>query len=178
MAIIVVEGIDRVGKTTLVNSMVDWFSYEPQLKFNVFKHDSDVFGYEDMDSDNETDKMIQLIEMVELCDGNIIFDRFHLSEFVYGMCERDYMFSQAYRNMLLVDDKLKKCGAVMVYVKPTSISWSSAQHGMSLAKHNMLMEAAFGDSDMKKVETDFDCIQDDEKREDLIRHVRDRLTDM
>lgn len=178
MSIIVVEGIDRVGKSTLANAICDWHEYDSHGRFHVFKHDNGMFDYKDMDNNNETDKMFQLIEMVKLFSGNVIFDRFHLSEFVYGLCEREYKFSTAYNNMLLIDDMLEKLGAVLVYVKPTSLLWSSQKHGKSLDKHNMLMEAAFNDSSMKKVVTDFKSISDDNRREDLIYQIRDRLTDV
>lgn len=178
MSIIVVEGIDRVGKTTLVNAIRNWFEYDPYAYFRVFKHDGEMFNYDAMDNANETDKMYQLIEMAELCGGNVIFDRFHLSEFVYGICNRNYRFSQAYDNMLLIDSILEKYHSVLVYAKPTSLEWSSAQHGSSLYKHNMLMDAAFNDSTMKKISTDFNTICDETKCDSLLRDIRDLLTEV
>lgn len=178
MSIIVVEGIDRVGKTTLVNRIVNWFETDPYIKFNVFKHKESYFPYEKMDSHNEADKMLQLIEMVELCNGNVIFDRFHLSEFVYGICNRNYSFKTAYLNRSIVDDMLCRAGAVLAYVKPTSVVQSSVWHGSDLTMHDKLMQASFCDSDMKKIETDFDEIQDDERCNEVIETIRDLLTEV
>ena len=178
MNIIVVEGIDRVGKTTLVNRVASWFENDPYIKFNVFKHNESYFSYDKMDSANETDKMLQLIEMIELCNGNIIFDRFHLSEFAYGVCNRGYSFKEAYLNRNLVDDMLCRVGAVLVYVKPTSVTWSSSMHGGDLAMHDALMQASFEDSDMKKISTDFNEIQDDARCDLLVSSIRDLLTEV
>lgn len=178
MGIIVVEGIDRVGKTTLVNRIKDWFEFDPYMKFEVFKHNESHFSYDKMDSANETDKMLQLIEMVELCNGNIIFDRFHLSEFVYGLCGRNYSFREAYLNRNLIDDALCRVGAVLVYVEPTSLTWSSSKHGADLSMHDELMRASFDDSDMKKTTTDFNEIQDDEQCNKLIEVIRDLLMEV
>lgn len=178
MAIIVVEGIDRVGKTTLVNRIKDYFEYDPYLKFDIFKHDESLFSYDKMDNDNETDKMVQLIEMVDICGGNIIFDRFHLSEFVYGVCERNYSFRDAYMNRILVDDMLCRVGAVLVYVAPTSVVWSSSKHGSDLNMHDKLMRASFEDSGMKKIMTSFDKFRDDTSCERLIYEIRDALTEV
>lgn len=178
MNIIVVEGIDRVGKTTLVNRLCDWYDYDPYMKFNVFKHAESHFPYDKMDSDNETDKMLQLIDMVKTCDGNVIFDRFHLSEFVYGICNRDYKFSTAYMNRGVIDNALVERGAVLLYVVPTSVTWSSNQHGSDLYMHNELMQASFEDSGMKKLATGFAEIEDDKRFDALAMRVRDMLTEV
>ena len=85
--IIVVEGIDRVGKTTLCNKIKEMTGYE------IFKHSGN-FDYKRMDNDNETDKMLQVLKIAEIGKANIIFDRFHFSDFCYGTIERDYNILQ------------------------------------------------------------------------------------
>ena len=84
--LIIVEGIDRVGKTTLCNMLKD------KLGFKIYKHKNNNFNYSKMDNDNETDKMLQLLDLYEQIgsDVNIVFDRFHWSDFVYGKIERNY----------------------------------------------------------------------------------------
>lgn len=178
MSIIIVEGIDRVGKTTLVKKIEEWFETDPWLKFRTFKHHESVVQYDKMDNDNETDKMLQLVEMVELCSGNVIFDRFHMSDFAYGLCDRKYGYLKACFNIRLLDDALCNAGAVLVYVKPTSLDESSSKHGNDLKAHDMLMDVAFKMSDMKKICTDFNEINDESECERLINDIRELLTEV
>ena len=51
--IIIVEGIDRVGKTTLCEKL------NKELKIPIYKHKNNQFYYNLMDNKNETDKMLQ-----------------------------------------------------------------------------------------------------------------------
>lgn len=170
--IVIVEGIDRVGKTTLCNKIHELNNIP------VFKHSNESFDYSKMDNDNETDKMLQLVELISITKSDIIFDRFHLSEFVYGVCERNYSFRDAYMNRILVDDMLCRVGAVLVYVEPVSVAWSSNKHGSNLNIHDKLMKASFEDSNMKKIVTSFDKFKDDVECEKLIYEIRDFLTEV
>ncbi len=145
--IIIVEGIDRVGKTTLCN------------KFNIpiYKHKRS--NYSEMKNDIETDIMLQLIDLYKLLGGNIIFDRFHLSDFVYGVLERNYSLSDADNNFKQIESELKD-NAILIYIEPTDIEWSSAKHGSDLTAHHQLMELLFHNSILKKYNCTFDTIDD------------------
>lgn len=162
MAIIVVEGIDRVGKTTIANMIRNNLNIEPRLKFKLFKHDESFISYDQMDSDNEADKMSQLLTIAETFNNDIMFDRFHLSDFVYGVVNRGYKFRNAYNNMLSIDNRLSQMQSVLVYVRPVSLKRSSDEHGSSLEMHHRLMEAAFEDSFMNKIEVDYNVVKDEE----------------
>lgn len=132
--IIVVEGIDRVGKTTLCNKL------SKELNIPIYKHDIKVCDYDKMDNINETDKMLQLLDMVDLLDGDIIFDRLHFSESAYGIVERHYDVTAAYDNFKLIDDRLSKLNALLVFVHPTDVYRSSKEHGLDLTQHLSYME--------------------------------------
>ena len=135
--LIIVEGIDRVGKTTLCNMLKD------KLGFKIYKHKNDNFNYSKMDNDNETDKMLQLLDLYEQIgsDVNIVFDRFHWSDFVYGKIERNYNEDKA--------------------VQPTNLCESSKQHGRNLYMYNRSMEACFkcSKSIIREVMTDYTGLQ-------------------
>lgn len=148
--IVVVEGIDRVGKTTLCNKLSKTFGYK------VFKHDGSEFDYSLMDNTNETDKMYQLIELMKLTGGDIIFDRFHLSEFAYGVVNRFYDVNKAYENMLFIDDVLSKTESLLIKVKPVDIKRSSEEHGVDLTLYNGLIETGYEASKMHKCEATYD----------------------
>lgn len=128
--IIIVEGIDRVGKTTLCNKISE------ELNVPIYKHIGD-FSYHRMDNDNETDKMLQIIEVCRLTDSSIIFDRFHLTDFVYGEIERNYNIDKATQNFKEIDDMLSKMEDVfLIEVLPTDIKRSSKEHGKDLSIYN------------------------------------------
>lgn len=131
--IIVVDGIDRVGKTTLCNKLSEY------LDFPIYKHDESCFDYSKMDNDNETDKMIQLIELAEVTNSDIIFDRFHLSDCAYGVLERRYDYTKALQNFSKIDAKLSEVGALVIYVYPENLQKSSSEHGKDLSMHFFLM---------------------------------------
>lgn len=162
MSIIVVEGIDRVGKTTIANKIRIESEFDQFTKFQMYKHDESFVSYDKMDTDNEADKMAQLLTMADMFNCNVLFDRFHLSDFVYGVVDRGYKFSDAYNNMRAIDVMLSDMNSVLVYVKPTDLKMSSDEHGSDLTKHDGLMTAAFHDSLMNKIEVDYNVVKDEE----------------
>lgn len=124
--IIIVEGIDRVGKTTLCNKLKEEFNIP------VYKNKG-IIQYNKMDNTEETDKMLKLIDLCNLTNSSIIFDRFYLSDFVYGMLERNYNIDVAVDNFRKVDNSLLEIDDVfLIYILPTDIEESSKQHGKDL----------------------------------------------
>ena len=176
MSIIVVEGIDRVGKTTIANKIQVETELDPFMKFTTYKHDESFVSYGKMDTDNEADKMAQLLTMANMFNCNVLFDRFHLSDFVYGVVGRGYKFSDAYRNMRAIDTTLSDMDSVLVYVKPKDLKRSSDEHGSDLTMHDRLMDAAFNDSLMNKIEVDYGVVENDEyfncMMDDIWRYVK------
>lgn len=129
--IIIVEGIDRVGKTTLCEKL------HSSLNIPVYKHIGP-FKYTKMDNDNETDQLLQLLQMCKLQKNFVIFDRLHLTDYVYGIIERNYNVIKAEENFKLLDDFIKDnfSDAVLLLVLPTDINKSSEKHGKDLINHN------------------------------------------
>lgn len=176
MSIIVVEGIDRVGKTTIANKIQAESEFDQSMKFQAYKHDESFVSYDKMDTDNEADKMAQLLTMADMFNCNVLFDRFHLSDFVYGLVGRGYKFSDAYSNMQAIDTMLADMNSVLVYVKPVDLKRSSEEHGSDLTMHDRLMDAAFNDSSMNKIEVNYDVVEDkdyfDCMMNDIWRYVK------
>lgn len=154
--IIIVEGIDRVGKTTLVNRI------QKATGFTVY-HDNNVFGVNKMDNENETDKMLKMLEVYKVGKPGIIFDRFHWTDFVYGCLQRNYSFTRALENKDLIETELRVLKAVIVLVKPTDIEESSLQHGSDLSRHEQLFELLFSESRLDKLSCTYDTIYDAQK---------------
>lgn len=138
--IVIVEGVDRVGKSTFIEKFV-----KKADGFKPFKHKPSDFHYQDMDNENETDKMLQLLEMVKLLDGNVVFDRFHLSNLVYGFIDRDYNpFTAAYSAASIDTRIIELFGddALLVYVRPEDLNRSSKEHGSDLSEYLESMDIA------------------------------------
>lgn len=137
--LVIVEGIDRVGKTTLCNMLKD------ELGFKIYKHKNENFDYSKMDNDNETDKMLQLLDLYKQIgnDANIVFDRFHWSDYVYGTIERKYNEDKAIENLHEITKKLAMLNALIVFIEPTDLIESSKKHGKNLSLYNLKMETCF-----------------------------------
>lgn len=149
--LIIVEGIDRVGKSTLVNKIQEATGF-------VTYHDDSGFCLDKMDNDNETDKMLKMLQIYNLRKPGIIFDRFHWTDFVYGCLQRNYPFERALENKDRIEEKLIALDAVIVLVKPTDIEESSQQHGRDLSRHEQLFEFLFRESKLKKRDCVYDTI--------------------
>lgn len=157
--IIIVEGIDRVGKTTLVTKLKE------QLRFSVYE--SPITDGEERTQEIETAKLKAALSFIRICKkDNIILDRFHLSELVYGSIERGYFNNEC----LEIDKELSKLGnCILIYVKPTNINESIEKHGSSLIQHYEKFNKLFSISRMEKIECDFYSL------ESAIEKVKDAM---
>lgn len=116
--ILIVEGIDKIGKTLLIKKLLG----ESFCKdFSVFNDlGKSVMQPHYFDNSNETDKMLKIISMVDLIgrDKNIIFDRFYWSDFSYGLIRRYYDFEQAISYFHKIDDLLYELQTKIIYMSP------------------------------------------------------------
>lgn len=155
--IIIVDGIDRVGKTTLCNLLSESLDY-PISKDDVryaLTYDDMLIGTE------KNNTFVNLIE--QGCLKNIIFDRFHFTEFTYGVIERGYINTF----MIDIDKRLSNLNVLLILVKPTDVNFSSNEHGKSLNKHNAVFNALFECSQIKnKIVTDYT------KFDETVKYVR------
>lgn len=151
--LIIVEGIDRVGKTTLINLI------HKKINFPIYRHIGER-DFNKIDNEVETDKFMQILEICKLSESNIIFDRFHWSDFVYGCLQRNYDEVNAVINKSVVEDFLQELHAVIILVKPTDIVSSSKQHGIDLTKHEQLFEHVFDNSSLNKFACTYENLDD------------------
>lgn len=137
--VIVVEGIDRVGKTTLCEKL------SKKIRYPLYKKDREGEGVDlhNIDIDREIanaymtyGNAMGIAQMVNngFAD-NFIFDRFQWTESVYGLVDRKsqeapYLMSLVEKEMERVPDKW-----LMVYVKPSDINRSIKEHGSDLVVH-------------------------------------------
>lgn len=132
--IVIVEGVDRAGKTTVANAL------SRALNIPVFRNKEFFNGVDGRwrDSCSEIEKINLMVNMVEALDADVIFDRLHLSEFVYGFVERGYINN----NVWEIDYRLSSLGVIVVHVKPYDLDSSSLLHGKDLSEHEALFEFA------------------------------------
>lgn len=138
--IIIVDGIDKVGKTTLCKLLSKEFG------LNISKDDTRYFGsHSNIDINTEKDNtFVNLIE--QGCLDNVVFDRFHMTEYVYSKVER----GKENKYMLDIDERLSKQDVIMILVFPVDINWSSRMHGSDLSLHQKEFEMFYKKSKIKK----------------------------
>lgn len=149
--IIVVEGIDRVGKTTICDKLSN------ELNIPIYKYNG-ILDYKKMENNQETDKMLQILEMCKITNSDIIFDRFYWTDYVYGNIERCYDTFESSKNITRIEEKLKELDAIIIYVKPTDIKKSSIQHGKDLFQYDKLMDLCYNMCELKKIRCDYNSI--------------------
>jgi hypothetical protein len=155
--IIIVEGIDRVGKTTLCEKL------RKSLGFKIYKREPSDFEFSKMDNMNETDKILQILKICELSECNIIFDRLHLTDYVYGIIERSYDVEKASKNIEWIENKLLTLDTELIIIEPTDIVRSSKEHGKDLSQYAKLFDICFEESNLNKIKCNYNSINIVEK---------------
>jgi len=146
--IIIVEGIDRVGKTTLCKKLSE------ELGIPIHKYKG-LIEYNKMNNTEETDKILSNLRILNETKSNIIFDRLYMTDYVYGNIERNYNPRESAKNLSLIENEIKNINdVILIYVVPTDINESSKQHGKDLKKYDELFYNLFKES---KIENKFRC---------------------
>jgi thymidylate kinase len=144
--IVIVEGIDRVGKTTLCNKL------KSDLGFKILK--DEVFKPEHFTEEIIAEKFLTTVNMLKLLnkDIDIVIDRFYLSEAVYGLMERKYDS----KYLKKIELELLKLDAIIILVNPTDIEESSKKHGKDLTIHSILFNLRFEKIILRKILCKYD----------------------
>lgn len=146
--IVIVEGIDRVGKSTLVNKLVDIGFNKIDAKLTYDGCDNRVAQIV------HSNRMLAQIELLKYVHEDIVIDRFHLSQIVYGILERN----EFDENMLDIDKRLSELDAYIVFVEPTDIVSSSEQHGKRLHAHQSLFDFCKYITKIPVLQADYDSL--------------------
>ena len=157
--IIAVEGIDRTGKSTFCEALSDNTGF-----VNFYAPESDIVKNKDKNMYDEADKCLKLATLADLSSTDVVFDRFHMSDFVYGILNRNYDIDEATKLFKKVDEKLAKLGVVVYYFKPKTVAYSSVLEGRDLSKEYELFELVKEASSCVVVETDYDRVTQQVKR--------------
>lgn len=151
--IVVVEGIDRVGKTTLVNKLV-------KLGFIDLKDEFVIDEIIDKFSDYSIGKCESYVTAAKKLNDeglNIVIDRLHLTEYVYGSNKRSNV---NVKGVWGVDIMLANLGAKLIYVKPTDILLSNKLAGNDQTELEKMFEVALKLSSMQKFVCNYNTLNE------------------
>lgn len=151
--IIAVEGIDRTGKSTFCEALSNKTGF-----VNFYAPESDIVKNKDKNMYDEADKCLKLATLADLSSTDVVFDRFHISDFVYGIVNRNYNIDEAMTLFKKVDQKLAKLGVVIYYFKPIIVAYSSLLEGRDLSKEYELFELFKEASSCVVIETDYNHV--------------------
>lgn len=148
--IIIVEGIDRVGKTTLVNKLNLMVDNSKILKLDRLMGNSNI---SEKAKDLNLGRAYGLVEAMNLnTKDNIIIDRFHLTEAVYNTLrensESDCLSIKSLEYFTSVENMMVKNNYILVLVQPTDIEKSSKEHGSDLSTHKEFFDYLFNNTDI------------------------------
>lgn len=128
--IIIVEGIDRVGKTTFCNIMKNRYgarifkgkSYDDEELKDISRED--LYGIQELGS----------LESIADSKELIVMDRFHWTEKVYGKVLRGYdsKYTNIIEKEIIEINNSKRNQIIILLVRPTDIERSSKEHGLDL----------------------------------------------
>lgn len=137
--IIIVEGIDRIGKSTLCKLL------SKKYDIPIFKENPYYGWYQ---RQRIVEKMFTIMNMVEQLNLSIIIDRFYLTEFVYGYLNRKEEIDKLLFDR--IESKLNLLNTALILVNPENVKVSSLQHGSDLSQHEKLFTDLFWDSSINK----------------------------
>lgn len=157
--IIAVEGIDRTGKSTFCKALSDNTGF-----VNFYAPESDFVANGGKNMYDEADKCLKLATLADLSATDVVFDRLHISDFVYGVLNRGYDREEALKLFKKVDEKLAKLGVIIYYFKPKTVAYSSVLEGRDLTEDYELFEFFKEMSSCVVIETDYDHIAKQVKR--------------
>ena len=151
--IIVVEGIDKVGKTTFAKKLEDaGFIY---LKDEFMLPEVELVKFANY-SIGKCDSFVKVVKELDKAGKNVVVDRLHLTEAVYGTEDRSGMTNLS--AVFAIDMILANMGAMLVYFKPIDITFCNKIHGSDLSKKSELFDYFYRMSSMKKVQVTHESI--------------------
>lgn len=142
--LIIVEGVDRVGKTTLCSMLKE------KIGFPVFRLDT-LYGIKDYRLNCEVNNCICQIE--EVTSTDMVLDRYIMSEFVYGFYDRNRDGVEEYHRIL---GRMANLNTLLIFVRSMDIKESSRQHGKDLSYYEKTFSMLYDSWPLDKITTRYD----------------------
>lgn len=132
--IVIVEGIDRVGKTTFCEKLKNLgFTYlkdDWNLQDNISQSEIAIYSV------GKLDTTISVLKKLSEQKQNVVVDRLHLTEMVYGEKSRGGNVREDLVSK--IDWLLSEMDCSLVYVYPEDIRQSNLEAGVDLTEHEAL----------------------------------------
>lgn len=143
--IAVVEGIDRVGKTTLCNMLkAKGFIYlKDGQTLSVNPHEFPLF------SAGKLDTSIQYLKKLHEAGFNIVVDRLHMTEAVYGTVDRGAALLDKCAEIDIALQREFGPNVCLVHVRATNIEEASERAGVDLREHEALFDVWYANTYIK-----------------------------
>lgn len=126
---IIVEGIDRLGKDTLIAGLINSLGYHHVIHYSSpknfdFYKESDAISFGAPEGDAafwfQHDSFIQGFDLLEK-DVKLIYNRFHLGEFVYSQRYRGYDGSYVFGLEKMFPKALHQTHLILLYTSNLNI---------------------------------------------------------
>lgn len=117
--VIIIEGLDRTGKTTLANELSKRFNIP------IYKKDREKCG--DSFVDDELINLGDSIATVKLFNSelfkgrHVILDRFHWSEYVFNMVDRRAHLQEKYLDLVCEEMNNNPSNYIVIHMHPTNL---------------------------------------------------------
>lgn len=157
MAIVVVEGIDRTGKSTFCEKLSN------ELGYKIFRAPTTVLvNNQQKDFVNEADKCLKLATLAAISGQDIVFDRLHFSDAVYSITRRNFYQPAVEDIFRTVDKEIARMPVHVVYFIPDAdgIEGCEARAGESLKNDKEVFDWCYDVSKCMKSKARFSEIDD------------------
>lgn len=148
--IVSVEGIDKTGKSTFCEAIAEGTSF-----FNFRCPETSFVKNEDKNMYDEADKCYKMALLASTTYSDVVFDRLHFSDIVYGVVLRKYDKAEAFNVFKKLDSELSKLGLLVYYFKPKSVAYSSLLEGRDLTEDFEMFEILSNMSKCMQIVTDY-----------------------
>ena len=169
----IIEGIDRVGKSTLAKKIAEETG-QKTIKYNNWLF----MKNEDKDTNNEAEKSSMMLQIIKQFDLNCIIDRLYISDYVYGKIERKYE-ENCLDNLYALNALLSTMENEVIFIIPEDskeIADCEIEHKSGLFFHNMLFldvyeKCKFSNLNVKKIPCKINLENVDEIYEQFVKGV-------
>jgi len=140
--IVIVEGVDQVGKTTLCRQLEKLGFFYFKDSWNILEKDPEVnqdsqqlplinFEYVSL---GKLDTSLSMLKLLTSQGINVVVDRLHISELVYGTLSRAACLPDL---VMQVDKMLSQLDCIFVHMKPTNYREASKRAGYDVFDYDM-----------------------------------------
>lgn len=154
--IVVVEGIDRVGKTTLAKMLeAAGFVYlKDEFVLDLYKDKMEFAQY----SIGKCDSFVAVAKALDKQGKNVVIDRLHFTELVYGFFDRQSNVDV--HACFEIDMELTRLGAILCLVQPADIELSNKLANEDMTDKSELFNSYIKLSGMNKILCNYDTLDE------------------